>query len=316
MRSRLAGFIGGLIGLTALAGPALADPVRIGMAVGDDVSTSPAYAAEKLGYFKDAHLDVQLSAYRGGAAAQEALSAGATDMISYFGAGVGLAVSKGAKEKMVGAASGEALGWQMLASGTSKVESVKDLAGKKVGVTVKGSTSDMFALWAADHAGVQIQTIPLGGGALVPALRNGQVDAVVLWPGLSYKVMLTDHARSLMDFGTEMIPTLAVVYVASQDFIDKHPDELRATLAAIYKGLAYMRANRAWTLDFLKGYSHEDDAKVTELTYENVVLKLPQTGEIKPEWAENSLRLAAKSWDMPELANIDPASLVTNNFHP
>jgi NitT/TauT family transport system substrate-binding protein len=296
--------------------PAAAAPVRIGMAVGDDVSTAPAYVAEKLGYFKDAKVEVEIAAYRGGAAAQEALSAGAADMISYFGAGVGLAVSKGAKEKMVATASGEALGWLMLANGKSGIKTVKDLAGKKVGVTVKGSTSDMFALWAADHNGVSIQTIPLGGGALVPSLRNGQVDAVVLWPGLSYKTVQTEGAAMLIDFGKDMIPTMATVYVASQDLIDKRPQELRATLAAIYKGLGYMRDNRAWSIDFLKSYGHEDNEKVNAETYEQVVMKLPRDGAIDRKWIENSLQLASKSWEMPDLLKMDPAKLYTNEFHP
>jgi len=295
---------------------AAADPVRIGFAVADDVGTAPAVAAEQLGYYKDAGLDVQLSAYRGGAAAQEAMSAGAADIISYFGAGVGLAVSKGAKEKIVGSASADALGWHVLANGKSSIRDLKDLAGKKVGITVKGSTTDMFALWAADRAGVQIQTIPLGGGALIPSLRSNQVDAIVLWPGLSYKEMETDGARSLIDLGEEMIPTLADIYVASQEMIDKRPAELRATLAAIYKALGYMKENRAWSLNFLKGYSHEDDAKVNELTFDKVVLKLPQDGAVKQEWVENSLRLAARAWDMPDLAKVDAASLFTDDFRP
>ena len=293
-----------------------AAPLRIGMAVSDDVSTAPAYVAEQLGYFKDAKLDVQLSSFRGGAAAQEALSAGAVDVITQSGAGAGLSVSKGAKQKIVATASGEALGWLLLVSGKSNIKSVKDLADKKVGITVKGSVTDMFALWAADNAGVKIQTISLGGGGLLPSLRNGQVDAIVVWPGLSYKIMQDDGARSLMDFGRDMVPCMQNAYVASQEVIDTRPSELRAALAAIYKGLTYMREPRAWSVEFLKSYAHEDDAKVNDLTFENVVLRLPRDGAINKEWIENALKIGAKTWDMPNLVKVDSASLFTNEFHP
>ena len=78
--------VGLLVCWLATTNLSAATPLRIGMAVSDDVSTAPAYVAEQLGYFKDAKLDVQLSSFRGGAAAQEALSAGAVDVITQSGA--------------------------------------------------------------------------------------------------------------------------------------------------------------------------------------------------------------------------------------
>jgi ABC-type nitrate/sulfonate/bicarbonate transport system substrate-binding protein len=82
-----------------LAGAQAAE-IRIGFANGSSADYAPAFAAEKLGSFKQAGLDVRLIAFRGGAAAQEALTAGAADIIAYFGPAVALAVSKGVKEKM------------------------------------------------------------------------------------------------------------------------------------------------------------------------------------------------------------------------
>jgi len=79
------------------------DLVRIGLAVPNNAIYAPFYAADALGLFKQAELKVELTVYRGGAASQEALSAGAADMITYFGGGVGLAIMKGAKEKVVAA---------------------------------------------------------------------------------------------------------------------------------------------------------------------------------------------------------------------
>src|ERR1700760_3529195 len=79
------------------------DLVRIGLAVPNNAIYAPFYAADALGLFKQAGLKVELTVYRGGAASQEALSAGAADMITYFGGGVGLAIQKGAKEKVVSA---------------------------------------------------------------------------------------------------------------------------------------------------------------------------------------------------------------------
>ena len=76
--------------------------VRIGLAVPNYGPYAPVYAAEELGYYKENGIKAEITAYRGGGAAQEALAAGAADMINFFPPGVALAVKKGIKEKIVG----------------------------------------------------------------------------------------------------------------------------------------------------------------------------------------------------------------------
>ncbi len=290
--------------------------VRIGLAVPNNAIYAPFYAAETLGLFKEAGLKVELTVYRGGAASQEALSAGAADMITYFGGGAGLAILKGAKEKVVAALDPSPHGWYLLVQANAPYKSVKDLAGKKVGVTVKGGTSDMFALWAADRAGITIQTIPVGGGGMVPALKAGQVDAIAMFPGLSLQAMTTGDARSLLDFGKEMEPTLPDVAVATQEMIDKRPQQVRGVLKAFFKALARICTDRAWGLPYLKEFTKETNDKVNELTYETVVCQQSRDGMIKPEWMASSLAIAGKAWDMDELRKMKPTDVYTDKFIP
>jgi NitT/TauT family transport system substrate-binding protein len=305
----------GLLLVTAVQGRS-EELVRIGLAVPNNAIYAPFYAAETLGLFKEAGLKVELTVYRGGAASQEALSAGAADMITYFGGGAGLAIMKGAKEKVVAALDPSPHGWFLLVQANAPYKSVKDLAGKKVGVTVKGGTSDMFALWAADRAGITIQTIPVGGGGMVPALKSGQVDAIAMFPGLSLQAMSTGEARSLLDFGKEMEPTLPDVAVASQEMIDKRPEQVRGVLKAFYKALARICSDRAWGLSFLKEFTKEASDKVNELTYETVACQQSRDGTIKPEWMAASLAIAGKAWDMDELRKMKPSDVYTDKFIP
>jgi NitT/TauT family transport system substrate-binding protein len=303
--------------LASAASPSRAeDLVRVGLAVPNNAIYAPFYAAETLGLFKEAGLKVELTIYRGGAASQEALSAGAADMITYFGGGAGLAILKGAKEKVVAALDPSPHGWHFLVASASPYKSVKDLAGKKVGVTVKGGTSDMFALWAADRAGVSIQTIPVGGGGMAPALNSGQVDALAMFPGTSLKLVATGEARSLLDFGKEMEPTLPDVAVASQEMIDKRPEQVRGMLKAFYKALGRMCTDRAFGLPFLKDFTKESDDKVNELTYNSVLCQQSRDGLIKPEWMANSLGIAGKAWDMEDLRKMQPTDVYTDKFIP
>ena len=290
--------------------------VRIGLAVPHNAAYVQFYAADTLGFYKDAGVKAELTIYRGGAASQEALSAGAADIITYFGAGVALAVSKGAKEKIVAAIDPTPHGWQFLVLANSPIKTLKDLDGKKVGVATKAGTADMFALWIADQAGARVQTIPVGGGGMVPALRGGQVDAIAMFPGLSLQLVATGEARSLMDIGKEMEPTLPDVIVASQETMDKRPQAVRGTLAALYKTVGHLRDNRDWALKYLKDFTQEKDDKVNVLTYEQVVVPLSQDGMIKPEWISNSVNIAAKVWGLDDLRKVKPQDIYTNAFLP
>jgi NitT/TauT family transport system substrate-binding protein len=303
------------LALSGAAAPAQ-ETVRIGLAVPHNAAYVQFYAADTLGFYKDAGVKPEITIYRGGAASQEALSAGAADIITYFGAGVGLAVSKGAKEKIVAAIDPTPHGWQFLVLANSPIKTLKDLDGQKIGVATKAGTADMFALWVADKGGAKVQTIPVGGGGMVPALRAGQVDAIAMFPGLSLQLVATGEARSLMDLGKEMEPTLPDVIVASQEMMDKRPQAVRGTLAAIYKAVAHMRNNRDWALKYLKNFTEEKDDKVNLLTYEQVVVPLSQDGVVKPEWISNSINIAAKVWGLDDLRKVKPDDIFTNAFLP
>jgi NitT/TauT family transport system substrate-binding protein len=300
--------------VVACCGAAQADPVRIGFAA-ESLDYAPAFAAERLGLFKKHGVEAKLIVFRGGAAAQEAMGAGAADIIAYFAPAVALANSKGIREKMVGTVSAGHVAWNLIVKADSPIKSLKDLAGKKVGISAKATTSDMAALFIAEKAAVKFQEIPLGAG-LVPALRSGQVDAIVFSALITLREIEAGHARSLIDLSHEMPPTLANVYTASQDMMDKRPQELRGALAAIYEALAYMRDNREWTLGYLKEFAKSDNDKLNVQLYEHVIKQLSPNGQIEKQWIANGLALAARAWDMPDLAKADPDALYSNDFHP
>src|ERR1051325_935462 len=125
---------------------AQADPVRIGFAA-ESLDYAPAFAAERLGLFKKHGVEAKLIVFRGGAAAQEAMSAGAADIIAYFAPAVALANQKGVREKMVGTVSAGHVGWNLIVKADSPIKSLQDLAGKKIGISAKATTSDMAALF-------------------------------------------------------------------------------------------------------------------------------------------------------------------------
>jgi NitT/TauT family transport system substrate-binding protein len=290
--------------------------IKIGFATGDSVDYAPAFAAEQRDLFKQAGLDVKLIAFRGGAAAQEALTAGSVDIITYFGPAVGLAVSKGTREKMVATIAAGNYGWNMIVPADSPIKTTRDLDGKTIGISSKASTSDMAALWVADDAKITIKQIPLGAGALIPSLRSKQVDAIIFSALLTMREVIDGRARSLIDVGTVMPQTMADVYVASDEMITKRPQELKNVLSVIYQSLAYMKTNRQWSLDFLKDFAKSDNAAVTNALYDLIIPRLSADGRIDEKWVQDGLNLAARAWDQPELKSIKAQSLFTNEFLP
>ena len=306
----------GLLLASAVSPSRAEDVVRIGLAVPNNTIYAPFYAAESLGLYKQAGLKVEITVYRGGAASQEALTADAADMITYFGGGAGLAILKGAKEKAVSVLDPSPHGWHLEVLADSPYKSVKDLAGKKVAISVKGGTSDMLALWAAERAGINILTIPVGGGGMATALTSSQVDAVAMFPGTSLQLLTNGKARSLLDFGKDMEPTLPDIAVASQDMIDKHPERVQGVLKAFYTALNRLCTDKAFGLPFLKDFTKESDDKVNTLTYDSVLCQQSRDGFIKPEWMASSLAIAAKAWGMDDLAKMKPADVYTDRFIP
>lgn len=284
--------------------------VQLGL-IGKWAPYAAVYLAEDLGYYKEAGLSVEITTYRGGGAAQQALAAGEADIINFTPPGVALAVNKGVKEKIVGPGMPTALGWHCVVLKDSPIASPKDLAGKKVGITRKGSTTDFLALKVADRAGVSIDTIPVGWGSLIPSLKAKEVDAICIDSTLASKLLLSGEGRSVVDLGKDLEPTLPDVWVASQSLIDDKPEVVEAWLKAMYKATAHLKANREFGLKYLKEYTEIEDDRVVEREYDIVIQGRSTAAKIPREWLESSLTLATLA-GLEDLPSID--EIYTDRF--
>jgi NitT/TauT family transport system substrate-binding protein len=281
--------------------------VKIGLAVPNYGPFAPVYAAEDLGYYKESGIKAEITAYRGGPVAQEALAAGSADIINFFPPGVALAVKKGIKEKIVGNGGDVPFGWDIVVMASSPFRTFADLAGRKVGITAKGATTDFYALWAAKKAGVAVETIPVGAPALIPTLKSGQIDAAVLNPPLSFRLLIPGEGRSVVDLSKALDePTLPDVWVATQSLISANSKAVEGVLRAIYKATDYMKKNRAFSIEYLRKFTGEKDARVVEREYEVVIMGRPTSAKIERKWIDTSLALAALGGigDLPPIEEI------------
>jgi NitT/TauT family transport system substrate-binding protein len=250
--------------------------------------------------------------YRGGAECLEAMAAGAADISLGGPPVVGVAIKKGVGMKLIATCSTGYLGWYLLVKADSPVTKVQDLAGKKVGITSAGSGSDFLALWTNEQYKTPFTRVPLGGGGLVPNLRGGNVDAVVLYSPLSFEMMQAKQARMLIDYSAEVPANLAGGWVVTQKLLDEKPAVVQKTLNALYGGLNWLRNNHDAAVALIVEVD-EIKPPIAEMEYTQTMLKLATDATLKPEEIQRAL-------DMGKLIGITDTApigqLYTTKFVP
>ena len=189
------------------AGTASADEgvIRVG-GVGNYGPVLPVFAGKKLGLFDKLGVKMEFTNYRGGAAAMEGMAAGEADLINFFPPGLALAMKRGVKATIVSAGTLTPRGWNIMVKADSPINDVKDLAGKKIGVTASGSTTDSFALWTAKQSGGDMSRVPptapqwvQRGSLISEKLRLSMENfRLQLWQRYSYMGMMVLPGRKIL----------------------------------------------------------------------------------------------------------------------
>mgnify|MGYP002623797086 CR=1 FL=1 len=287
------------------------DVVRIG-GVANYGPVLPVKAALALGLFEKAGVEVEFTNFAGGSASMEGLAAGEVDLINYFPPGLALAKRRGVEATIVSSGTLTPKGWHIVVKKDSDISSMEDLAGKQIGVTSNGSTTDFFALWVAEQSGGEMTRVPLGGAGLVPNLLSGNVDAIVAYPPLSYKTLGSGDGKSLVHLGEAMDPNLPDVWIASDEIIAENPDGLQKALVGLYSAIVYMQNNPEWSIDFISSETGLEKDIATE-EYNNTFKGLSSDGMLKEEWVSASMSLGK----LAGLDDLPPASeMYTDAFVP
>jgi ABC-type nitrate/sulfonate/bicarbonate transport system substrate-binding protein len=244
-RRRTIGLIGGGAALMATGMPVAraATKVRIGLPTRTWWPTVIAETAVAQGLFAKSGIDAELTIYRSGGEAVEALAAGAADVIPGLVSQVGTGRRRGVNARLVSLAIPANTGWKLMVSTGSAIKSPNELAGRKVGITAAGSLSDLLALWTRAQYKIDFTSVPLGGGGLVPNLLSGNVDAAVVYSPLSFQVQQANQGRELLNYTTAIPPHMATGWMTTDAYIASRRDALQGTLRALYGAVRYMQDN-------------------------------------------------------------------------
>ena len=297
-RARVSLLIAGVLmyvgAVVAGASPAVAqEKVRVALPTKTYYPTIISETALRQGMFKKEGIDAELTVYRGGAEAFEAVAAGAADLTVGSTAIVAAGIKKGVKTKAIAGAGLGYRGWYLMVKPDSPIKNASDLEGKKVGITSAGSATDILARWTQADKKVKFTEVPLGGGGLVPNLLSGNVDAIVLYSPLSFKVLKDKQARALIDFGAEMPEHLSGVWIASDKLINERPALIQKVNNALFGAMVWLKDknNREAAIKIISEID-EIPLPIAEAALDGDISYLSSTGEMKAEWVQRGLDMA------------------------
>jgi NitT/TauT family transport system substrate-binding protein len=318
-----------LLALLLMPGLAAAQSkVTIAVGGGACLCYLPTVLARQLGEYDKAGLSVELVDLKGGSDALKAVLGGSADAVSgYFDHCVNLAAKKQELQAFVVYDRYPGLVLVVSPKHTDEIKSIKDLAGKKVGVSAPGSSTDFFLKYLLKKNGLDptsAAVIGVGLGATaVAAMEQGQIDAAVMLDP-SVTVLQGEHKdlRILSDTRTQK-DTLAVfggeypggALYSTAAWVKSHDKEVQGLTNAILNTLKWIHAHSPE--DVMAKMPPEMVGKNKELylaALKNTIPMYSETGTMDPKGA--AAVLAVFSEGSPEVAkaNIDVSKTYTNKF--
>jgi NitT/TauT family transport system substrate-binding protein len=312
---KLSRLLPALAALLAISAAANAETVRIGLPTKTYWPTTIAETAVKQKLFEKEGITPELTIFRSGAETFEGLAAGAADIILDPPSLVSAGRKKGVLSKIVANAAMGNFGWQLMVPIKSTL-AVKDLNGKKVGITAAGSGSDLLALWTIQDRKIDFTRVPVGGGGLVPNLLAGNVDAAVVYSPLSYQMLKSGEARTLIDYFAEVPSNLTGGWIVTDKFVAEKPQVVQKALNALYGAVAFMRANRDATVKLIADL-YEIPPEIAGLEYDNTIMKLETSGDMSAPNIKDAVQLSMDLAKLGGLKDIMPTEeLYSTQFKP
>ena len=288
----------------------------------------PTVLAKQLGEYEKAGLAVELVDLKGGSDALKAVLGGSADVVSgYFDHCVNLAAKKQELQSFVVYDRYPGLVLVVSPSHNAEIKSIKDLAGKKVGVSAPGSSTDFFLKYLLKKNGVSasdVAVIGVGLGATaVAAMQQGQIDAaVMLDPSVTVLQGSYPDLRILSDTRTQK-DTLDVfggeypggALYSTTAWVNSHEKEAQALTNAIVNTLAWIHSHSPE--EIMEKMPPEIVGKNKELylaALKNTIPMYSKTGMMDPKGADAVLAVFSESSPEVAKANIDLSKTFTNRF--
>lgn len=265
-------------------------PLTVGLTYVPNIQFAPFYAAQQLGYYKAAGLDVTLRHHNFGEDEFAALAAGRENVIFASGDEVLQARAKSLPVTYVANIFTQ-YPVALIVPANSSIHTVADLRGHTIGVPGQyGATyvglMDLLHGAGLSASDVSIQTI---GYTQVPALIGHKVDAVMGYVN-NEPVQFQKAGFAVREFPTSKSQPLISNGIAAQDGeLKAQPAAIRAFIAATLKGVQYTIAHPQETVTLSKQFVPDlTDATnaASALQVLNATIPLLQVNASKPGYTD------------------------------
>jgi len=223
------------------------DRIRFGKSVPNSFAFSAAEVGIDAKIWGQENVELAVSAFRGDAQMQQALTAGAVDITVGSGPGLGFR-AKGVPAIGVAAMYGAPTNLALTVLDRSPIRTVADLKGKRIGVTTLGSLTEWLTRKLSQKQGwgpEGIQVMPLGAvPARLAAMERGELDGMVIEAATGYELEEQGKGRNILLFGDIEKHFYTHVIFATDEIIEKRPELLRRFLRGWFKTVAFMKANK------------------------------------------------------------------------
>jgi NitT/TauT family transport system substrate-binding protein len=278
-------------------------------------------AAVAEGFYRDAGLDVTLVQGNGSGNTAQLVANGRSEIAYADAVAVSQLIAKGAPMKVLSTVY-QSNPNEVSALKKTGIKSIKDLAGKKVGVPSGSSQTTMLPLLlkANNLKESDVNLINMPPTAMVPSLLQGQVDAI-LGSVDSYQIQLEAQGAQTDNFmfADHGVPTVSTSIFASESYIKNNPEVVRKFIAASLKGWYFALDNPEKAVKDLKSVFPEMNEKLATAELASIKPLLCSGGAKYIGKAEDALWV--KTQDLLSEVKLlpagqDPKTYYTNAYLP
>jgi ABC-type nitrate/sulfonate/bicarbonate transport system substrate-binding protein len=270
------------------------------------------WAAHERGMFEKRGLTAELI-YTSGPGAVQALLAGELDVAYTDGAAL-VRAGLGDPNIVILGSTNLVFPFKLIAH--PSIQRVEDLRGKRLGISRSGSSTDFAARYLLRGAGLlpdvdvaMLQTV--SSPERLQALAAGGIDAGLFSEPLGYEArkqgytFIVDLATMGVEYPTTGLGTLRTL-------VNERPDALRAFVAGLVEGIAWVKHNRAEALEILSRFTQIEDPDSLAATYDEQAPSFPQAPYVTVASITTILESIRDS--EPRAANARPADFIDDRF--
>lgn len=245
MDNKIIAIVVAVIAIVAIGGYFLMgganDTVTIGYLPSDH--DAALFVADAQGKFAENNINTKLVQFNNGGDLMTAMASGDVD-VGYVGITPVLSsIEKGVPVKVISAAQTEGSG--IVVSKDSGINSVSDLAGKKIATPGEASIQHMLLTYYLEQNGMSIDDLKVSGmkvPSMNDALNTGKIDGMITFE--PYVTIAEENGAEVLVDSSEILPNHpCCVVVASDDFIKNHENETKTILEIHENATSYINNN-------------------------------------------------------------------------